>query len=237
MKFSGSATLSAIKVNDDLEISGSVKMDGNFECNDFKSSGSLRGEGNLTVHGDLKNSGSFRLAGSVYVDGDLKISGSTAVDGEIITKGSLKNSGSLRVGKQVSAGDDISVSGSAKINGNLTSEETIKVSGSCTVHGNVSGREIYLGQERYLALSVYKHSTKIYGNVTAKDEVVLIGALVEGDVRAKEVTIGKGTEVLGTVYYVDSIEVHEKSRLAKNPIKVDDLEQGLKEKYSNYKDI
>ncbi|MFX1497901.1 MAG: hypothetical protein ACFFBH_10265 [Promethearchaeota archaeon] len=53
MRISGSGTLSEGKINDELNASGSIKLNGTFECDGFHSSSSLRGEGNLIVHGDV----------------------------------------------------------------------------------------------------------------------------------------------------------------------------------------
>jgi len=44
--------------------------------------------------------------------------------------------------------------------------------------------------------------------------------LVNGDVKGRNVIISKGTEVLGTIYYVDSIDVHDKTILANKPIQI-----------------
>ncbi len=54
----------------------------------------------------------------------------------------------------------------------------------------------------------------------ARNNIELIRASVEGDVKGRDVVIGRGTEVLGTVYYVDTIEVHDKATLANDAIKI-----------------
>ena len=87
MKISGSGKLSEMNVNDNIKVSGSVKMDGNIECLDFKSSGSARGEGNLIAHGDIKSSGSFRILGNLYGDRNAKFSGSATIGEEIKVNG------------------------------------------------------------------------------------------------------------------------------------------------------
>ncbi len=220
MKISGSGTLSAGKIDDNLQVSGSAKLKGDFECYGFHSSGSLRGEGSLTVHGDVSSSGSFRLEGSLYGDGKARSSGSMSVGGEISVKGMLVNSGSLRVGGKVEALEGVNVSGSARINGDLSSQRMIKISGSSTIHGDVYGNDIILGKEAKLSRNIYKHLNIVNGNIFAKNHIHLVRTLVEGDVRGRNVIIGKGTEIRGMIYYVDSIDVHNKAILLKESIKI-----------------
>ncbi len=220
MKISGSGTLSEGKINDDLRVSGSARLKGDFECNGFHSSGSLRGAGSLTVHGDIISSGSFRIGGSLYADGNANSSGSASVGGEISIKGRLVSSGSLRAGNKVEALQGIRISGSGTVQGGLLSLETIDISGSSSVHGNITGTNILIGREKRLSRSIYKHPNKVYGNILARNNVNLIATLVDGDVKGRIVEIGKGTEILGTVYYVGSIEVHDKSILVNEPIQI-----------------
>ena len=224
MKISGSGTLSGGKIDDEIHISGSAKIKGNFECNGFQSSGSLRGEGSLTVHGDVKSSGSFRLIGSLHGDGNAKSSGSMTVGGEILVKGTLVNSGSLRVGDRVEALQGINISGSASVKGGISSQKLIKITGSSTIHGDVSGNDVTLGRERSLGKSIYKHLSKVHGSIFAKNNVDLIRSFVVGDVRGRNVYIGEGTEISGNLYYVDSIEVHKKATLANEPIQITEID-------------
>jgi len=227
MRISGSGTLSAGKIDDELHVSGSAKIKGDFECNGFQSSGSLRGEGNLTIHGDIRSSGSFRLIGSLHGDGNAKSSGSMRVGGEILVKGTLVNSGSLRTENRVEALQGINVSGSAHIKGGVSSQKLIKISGSSTIHGDVSGYDISLGRESKLSRNIYKHLSKVYGNIIARSYVKLIRTLVEGDVRGRDLYIGEGTVISGMVYYVDSIEVHKKATLANEPIQITERDLNL----------
>jgi cytoskeletal protein CcmA (bactofilin family) len=227
MKISGSGTLSEGKIDDELYVSGSAKIKGNFECNGFQSSGSLRGAGNLTIHGDIKSSGSFRITGNVYGEGNLRSSGSMSVDGELLIKGKLHSSGSFRGGNRVEAIDGIKVSGSARIQGDLLTLELVEITGSGIINGNVSGTDVILGRERTLSRSIYKHPNKVYGTILARNNVELIRALVEGDVKGRDVIIGRGTEISGTVYYVDTIEVDDKATLAHEPIQIPEEELHL----------
>ena len=220
MKISGSGRLSGGKIDEELHTSGSTRIDGDFECNGFKSSGSFRGSGNLTVHGDIKSSGSFRLEGSIHGDGDVGSSGSTRIGGELSIKGYCKSSGSLRVGDNIEALEGINFSGSSNVKGNLFSERGILLSGSTTIYGNVNGNVIDIGVGRVLgSRGAFKHPVKVYGNVFASKSVNLVRTLVEGDVRGRHVIIGKNSEIIGKVFYVESIEISERSTL-NDPIQI-----------------
>lgn len=235
MRISGSGKLVGGKIDDELYVSGSVRIAGDFECNAFGSSGSTRGQGNLTIHGDIKNSGSFRLMGALHADGDASFSGSTSVGGEISVKGDLINSGSLRAGNKIEAHNDIKFSGSSRVQGNIISQKDIIISGSATIHGSITGADISIGRERLFRKSIYKHPNKVYGDIIARKDIKLIGTLVEGDVRGYDVNIGPGTEVLGIIYYINDIYIHEKAILAHKPVKVnvENLEKN-ENKFKNY---
>ena len=221
MRISGVGRLSAGKINEELHTSGSARINGDFECNGFNCSGSFRGAGNLTVHGDVRSSGSFRLAGSVHGDGHMRSSGSTRVDGEISIKGTFGSSGSLRVGGGVSAVHGIKFTGSSNVKGDLLTRRSIQITGSTTIYGNINGNNVYIGAGRaFGGRSVFKHPVKVYGNIIARKEVKLVRTLVESDVKGRIVIIGKNTEILGQVFYVDNIEISEKTILNHDPIQI-----------------
>ncbi len=147
----------------DISVTGSGKLNGDVECQSFRSSGAS------TVLGDLKcqsfgSSGSTKITGSVYCDGELKTSGVLAVEGDADAKevrisgsgrfaGNIKAenlvsvSGAVYCEKSIVSGKDVRVSGSAKVNGDLAAEE-IHISGSFNVRGTINGEvtEIVLGE-------------------------------------------------------------------------------------------
>ncbi|MHA2283145.1 MAG: hypothetical protein ACXAC5_20070 [Promethearchaeota archaeon] len=228
MRISGSGRLSAGKIDEELYTSGSARIQGNFECNGFQSSGSFRGSGNLTVHGDIRSSGSFRLAGSIHGDGDARSSGSSRVGGEISIRGAFGSSGSLRVGDKITALQGIKFSGSSNVKGSLFSERSIEISGSTTIYGDVNCSNVYIGVGRVLGgRSAFKHPVKVYGNISARKSVNLVRTLVEGDVKGRIVIIGRNTEILGQVYYVDDIKISEKVKLNHDPIQISAEELGI----------
>jgi len=224
MKISGSGILSEMSIKDNIVVSGSVKMDGNIECQGFRSSGSTRGEGNLTVHGDVKSSGSFRILGALHGDGNAKFSGSTTIGEEIDIKGVLENSGSLRVGNKVEALQGMRFSGSTKVDGGLNSDETIEIHGSTTVRGNIAGNNVFIGTQTYFdGKKIVKHPYKVFGNIISTNDVEIINTFVQGDVKGRTVKIGKRTEITGKVYYVDTIEINAKATLTHKPIQISEI--------------
>jgi cytoskeletal protein CcmA (bactofilin family) len=220
MKVSGSSTLPEGKIDEELISSGSTKINGDLECKGFKSSGSIKGSGNLTINGDFRNSGSFRLVGSVSVAGDAKSSGSTTIKGEILIKGKYTKSGSLKAGDQVEAINGAKISGSTNIKGNLMSQKDINLKGAATIDGNIKADNIYIGMD----IDIFRpwRPYKVYGNVIADNEVNIKKIHVAGDVKGQDVIIGIGSEILGNVYYTNSIEVSSQAKLAKEPIQIKD---------------
>ena len=218
MKISGSGRLSEGKIDDDLVTSGSARIDGDFECKGFRSSGSFRGSGNLIIHGDFRSSGSFRIHGSLKGDGNGRTSGSASVDGKISIDGSFTSSGSLRVGSKIEALEGIKCSGSARVQDGLFSQQFIDIEGSITTNGKITGRDVFIGTRQKKMTT--KQSYKVYGNIFGINIVDITGTFVDGDVKARNVRLGKGTEITGTVYYVDSIEIDKKATLANEPVQI-----------------
>ncbi len=226
MKISGSGKLSAGNIDDTIIVSGSARIDGDFSCDAFRSSGSLKGEGNLVVRGDVKSSGSFRILGALHGDGNAKFSGSATIGEEIDLKGVLENSGSLRTGDKIDAIGGISFSGSSKIDGGLNSEETIEIEGSTTVRGSINAKNVLVGaQTSFGGKRVSKHPYKVFGDIFAMNDIEIINTFVQGDVRGRNVKIGKRTEILGKVYYINTIEIDKKASLTYEPIQISEIDE------------
>ncbi len=218
LSVSGSAKISGGKLNKSIRIAGSGKINGDLECNGLTSSGSLKGSGSITAHGDISSSGTFNIAGFLYGDGDADFSGSTQIGNIIKIKGSIVASGKFKGGHFVTGDQGIKFSGSSIINGNLSSEKTIRIDGSTYIEGNVVAEDILIGVDEHLRK---KQHYKIHGSILAKNNVNISRTHVEGDVKGKIVIIGRNTEILGTVYYIDKIEIDKKAKLAVEPLKLD----------------
>ena len=219
MKVSGSQTLSKGKIDENLVASGMTRINGNFECNEFKSTGTLRGEGSIAVKGDFQSSGSFKLKGSLTVEGKARSSGTAFIEGEVLVKGHYSKSGTLKVLEQVKAIDGAKMTGFTKIQGNLLSEEDIDIRGSAFISENIKAENVFIGMviDDFRPI---KHPYKVHGNIVAENEIAIKKTFVGGDIEGRDVKIGKGTEILGTVYYLNSIEVHPRAILTSESVKV-----------------
>ena len=214
---SGSAKISGGKLNKSLRISGSGGINGDLECNELTSSGTLKGSGNLTVHGDVSSSGSFNIAGFLYGDGSVDFSGSAQIGNLIRVQGALVASGSFKAGHFVTVDEGIELSGSSDINGNLSAQKTLKIDGTAKIEGNAVAENILLGATEP---TKKKQLYRIHGSVLGKNTVDVIRTLVGGDIKGKDVKIGRGSEIYGNVYYVDKIEVDKKAKLANKPVQI-----------------
>jgi cytoskeletal protein CcmA (bactofilin family) len=217
VSISGTAKISGGKINKSIRVSGSGKINGDLECNGLTSSGSLKGSGNLSVHGDVSSAGSFNIAGHLYGDESADFSGSTQIGNLVNVQGTLIASGSFKAGHFVRGEQGVILSGSSTINGNLSSEKKVDIDGTTYIEGNVVAEEIFLGPSEN---KKRKQHYRIHGSVLAKNIVNVVKTHVEGDVKARDVTIGKGSEVLGTIYYVDNVDIDKKVKISNEPIQI-----------------
>jgi cytoskeletal protein CcmA (bactofilin family) len=213
----GSAKISGGKTSKSLRVSGSGKINGDLECNGLTSSGTLTGSGNFTSHGEISSSGSFNIAGFLYADQNADFSGSTQIGNLVNIQGELIASGSFEAGHFVRGEQGIQLSGSSEINGNLSSAKVVRIDGSTYIEGNVVGEEVLFGTSETIKK---KQHYRVHGSILAKNKVNIIRTHVDGDIKAKEVKIGKGSEILGNIYYVDKIEMDKKVKCNKEPIQI-----------------
>lgn len=126
----------------DISVTGSGKLNGNTECQSFRSSGAS------TVLGDLKcqsfsSSGSTKITGRMDCGGEMKTSGALAVEGDAAAK-EVRISGSGRFAGEVKAEELISVSGAVYCEKSIVSEKTVRVSGSAKSGGDLVAENINL---------------------------------------------------------------------------------------------
>ena len=145
-------------------ISGSGKVQGALECEEFRLSGAGKVlDGSLTVHGLMACSGAGRADGPILAE-ELRVSGAftgeadAEVRGLAEISGSLKTEGSLKAGTLVISGictaaggvcaNEIRSSGSLKTEGDLQAE-TLTASGVLYVRGllNAGTADIQLAGE------------------------------------------------------------------------------------------
>ena len=135
LKISGSGSAGG-GVYDEVKISGSGKITGNVECNEFHISGSGKVEGNVKAK-EFRTSGSSRINGNLEAE-DIKISGSSHITGDIKCE-EIKVSGSMHIEKSLSGGE-ISISGSARIDEYLRGEH-VRISGGIDIKGDCESEE------------------------------------------------------------------------------------------------
>ena len=211
MRISGAGTLPKSNIKDKVVSSGSVRMEGDLECLGFRSSGSARGDGDLMLRGDE----------------NARSSGSASIEKGIEIRGKLTNSGSLRVGSGVEALLGVTFSGSSRVDGDLTSEETVEITGSTTVKGNIKAKEVFIGEQ---TRSSGKLPYKVFGNIFAANDLKLNKTFVKGDVRGRNVKIGKKSEIMGNIYYIDTIEIDPKASIVPEPIQISEINENELEK-------
>jgi cytoskeletal protein CcmA (bactofilin family) len=135
LKISGSGSAGG-GVYDEVKISGSGKITGNVECNEFHISGSGKVEGNVKAK-EYKTSGSSRITGDLEAE-DIRISGSSHITGDVKCE-EIKVSGSAHIEKGLSGGE-ISISGSARIDESLRGEQ-VRISGGIDIKGDCESEE------------------------------------------------------------------------------------------------
>ena len=212
----GSAKISGGKTNKSIRISGSGTINGDLVCAGLTTSGSLKGSGNLIVHGDISSSGSLNIAGFITGNESADFSGTTQIGNLTKIQGSLIASGSFKAGHFVRGEQGIDFSGSSEINGNLSSEKDVKINGSTYIEGNVVGENVAFGSPD----KIKKQHYRIRGSIHAKNIIDIVRTHVNGDIKGKDITLGRGTEILGNVYYVNNITIDKKAKIANEPIQI-----------------
>lgn len=135
IKISGSGS-AAGGIYDEVRISGSGKVTGDVECNEFHTSGSSKVEGSVKTK-DFRTSGSSHICGNLEAQ-DVKVSGSAHIEGNV--KGdNITVSGSSRIDMDLNGGE-IGISGSSNIGGSVH-VESLKISGSIKIKGDCEAEE------------------------------------------------------------------------------------------------
>ncbi|MHC6179327.1 polymer-forming cytoskeletal protein [Clostridium sp. JNZ X4-2] len=136
IKISGSGSINGGSYNE-VKISGSVKIDGNINCNYYKCSGSSTAKGNVKSR-IFGISGSTKICGNLDSE-ELSVSGSSHILGHIISK-KVKVSGSTHIENNLNA-EDVQISGSISINGDCEAEN-FNVRGNFNIGGLLNADDI-----------------------------------------------------------------------------------------------
>ncbi|MFW9936581.1 MAG: hypothetical protein ACFFD5_02975 [Candidatus Thorarchaeota archaeon] len=224
MKISGSGRIEGGKINEDMIISGSSHIDGDLECNAIRISGTLRSAGALTTHGDVKSSGKFHIDGGLHGSNNINFSGSATVGNGIIAQGTLRTSGSFRVNNNVIVSLGFISTGSSTIKGDLISDKVISLDGSARIYGDIKAEDVLIDTKYQWSLkkilSAKKHPYRIRGSIYAKNKVEISRALVNKDIKGRDIKIGERSDVKGIIYYVDSLDIHKRAFLRNKAIKI-----------------
>jgi len=214
LKFSGSAHLKGGKINKNVKISGSGRIEGDIECIDLKCSGSLTAHGNLMLFGNLKSSGSFTSDGSIKARGNVKFSASANIGENLLAGGSTESSGSFRCNGYLKTGRDIKMSGSTIIGDFIDSEGYLKCSGSLSCVNQV------------IALSGVDLSggAQIGGHLTSAKNIEISGRFEVGkNVQGYDISLNFEKSFFGKILSKKKKSIVEGSVLGLNQVELDNI--------------
>ncbi|MBR6322743.1 MAG: polymer-forming cytoskeletal protein [Lachnospiraceae bacterium] len=145
IKTSGSAEIAGGEYGE-IHVSGSARYSGDISCRELHTSGSLKGEGSITVAEDLHVSGSCKCAGNVTAS-EVHVSGSATVDGAISCAEELHISGAVRC--RSIAAKEVKVSGRVETVGDVEGD-FVKLSGGGTIGGLLNAENIEIRADNNL---------------------------------------------------------------------------------------
>ncbi|RLE53401.1 MAG: hypothetical protein DRJ26_03405 [Candidatus Methanomethylicota archaeon] len=242
VKISGSGRVS----DEEVSISGSGMIIGDFETKVFKVSGSATVDGKV-IADYIKVSGSASFNDDVEAN-EIIISGSSSFKGKVTCK-LMKISGSCKLLSDLDVVDSLKLSGSIKVDGNLHSKGLVDLKGAFTIEGEIIARKFYAdvkgksevkGGIKAEDVEIYggvhetgivlfgitiiglkRKGAKLYtSNIYAKNRIHIEGVVCD-NVEGSIVEIGRGCEIKGKVRYKDRVEVHSEAKLANPPEKVE----------------
>jgi cytoskeletal protein CcmA (bactofilin family) len=229
---------------EEIKISGSGSLPGGIKSGRIICAGSVLIGGEAEAE-EMSFSGSGSIAGDVKAK-VLSASGSLSIDGEV--KGSLmKVAGSVKVGKGIELEDALRVHGSLRVLGDVEAKNIVEFYGSFDVSGKVTTESFEAELSRHEShvrngveannVSVKKKGVeglvlfgipiigrivrdgKLYTtDIVAKERVHLENVCCD-NVSGKDLTIGEGCIIKGTVKYSETISVHPEAKLSNPPKK------------------
>ena len=220
-----------ILTHGELHSSGTLKITGSLISNGFSNhSGTTRLIGNIVANGGLQTSGTLNVVGGINVGSDAGFSGHSIIHDELLVNGNIVTSGSFESNSMKSS-KKIRTSGTLKVNEDIKAVNSIEIDGSGRIGGNILADSILIDQHNpvrgmwhFLAfiLQYFKKARpyKIKGNLLAKNVVSADRVLISGDIRARDVNLGRFSIVRGTIYYVDNCDIHEKAVIDNPPIRI-----------------
>ncbi|GGH75504.1 cytoskeletal protein CcmA (bactofilin family) [Pullulanibacillus pueri] len=218
LKISGSGS-AAGGVFEDVDISGSGKINGNIDCHKFRTSGSSKVNGDISTNA-FKVSGSSHIYGNVDSE-DIHVSGNVHIDGHVGAK-TVSISGSAHIERHLAA-EFIEIKGGVTIDESC-STEVFNMNGKFKIGGllNADTVDVHL---------YHRSSVKEIGGETIKVRIgktafglsklfsplvrtELTADLIEGDTIFLENTTAKvvrgNTVHIGAGCHIDLVEYKEK---------------------------
>ncbi len=210
---------------ENIDISGSGKVNGDIICDSIQGSGSSVFNGDIkAVSIDLSGSGKIigniecmdlNVSGSAKIDGtvtvkNIDISGSVALSNDLIGK-NIDIHGSLTVGGHCES-DDLNVQGSFKIGGLLNAENIeIKMNGDCSAKeigcGSISVKRGTGGLSKLFKMRGHQLET-----VSIEGDDIYLENTIADVVRGSNVYIGLGC-VIKRVEHLDDVEVSNDAKV------------------------
>lgn len=220
LKISGAGSASGGKY-DEVRISGAGNVNGDIECNYFKSSGASEIKGNIITK-LFEVSGASEVKGNLDAE-EIKSSGASTIKGDVHTK-KIKVSGACEI-KGNLHGEEVELTGGISIKGDCEAEKfTVKGAfdiggllnaGSIEIYSNgrckakeIGGEKIDIRRGIYggILSSVMKFMFSSFDYVTAEviegDDIYLEGTKAKV-VRGNNVTIGKDCDIELVEYRVN----------------------------------
>ncbi|MHA1674362.1 MAG: hypothetical protein ACTSYI_12135 [Promethearchaeota archaeon] len=233
--FNGFSKIGGGIIPRNISVAGMAEITNNVECGDIQVSGTLRARGNIISHGKMSNAGVLRVDGSVELHGTFDSSGSSTFRDKFSCYGNLTSSGLLKCRGKVILKAKALFHGATRIQSDVISNSSIESNGVTIVRGNVAAHSLKVWPyEAGLKIKPLKKLTEsvIHGNVLVKDLAEIKRTRIYGDLYAFSILIGEDSNVEGTIYYVDSIEVDSNVSLPRPPKQISrgEFEQAI-EKY------
>lgn len=226
IRVSGSARLPGGIKAKILHVSGSASIDGDVIAEEVKVSGSASADGTLEANW-LKISGSFKAKG--LRGGSAKVSGSCFIDGPVALNGSLRVSGSFKVTEDLSAEKSVVLTGAFTVKGKLKTEnmQVELYRSDCHVHGGIEAADVEVRRHEseisFLGFKIVRHRLRgrLFTPFIKASGRVCLENVVCDDVSGRDIEIGDGCEIKGTIQYSETISIAPTAKVAKRPIKIE----------------
>lgn len=229
----------------EIKVGGSCRLPGGLKVEKMEGAGNVSIEGDVEAE-EMIFAGSVFVAGNIKTK-TLTVSGSLSVDGEV--RGSLlKAAGSCKIGDSVELENTLQCHGSLRVLGDVRSGKSVELHGKFNIDGKIMTESFNAQLNRHdsharggieavnidikrksvegLVISiapifgVFSRRGKLYtSSVIAKERAYLENVCCE-NVVGKDVVIGEGCIVNGSVKYSNFVFVHSEAKLANPPVKV-----------------